>query len=155
MQHVHREHRERRNAAIHALVIVSAPSDPSKPTRTVFSSIRRGAEQLWFFVESVPSADPREAAMRAIWRVLGEALARRLTKLDVHVSEPEVISIVERKQPAPEELGRWYIQVRARCNQIGQVRFVGVEKPARGSTPRRRSRKKRELEPTLFDSAVA
>lgn len=147
--------REQRSATIHAVVVISSPSDPSKPTRTVFSSLRRGAEKLWFSVESVPAAEAREAAMRGIWRVLGEAVTRRLTKLDVYVSDPTLVPILERQEPVPEELGLWYIQVRSRCNQIGRVRFVGVGRPATEPSTRRRTRTKRDKEPTLFGSAVA
>lgn len=142
---------ERRLAAPHALVRVSPPSDPARSECTVFTSLRRGNEQIWFSIERVASGDRLEAAMIGIWEVLGEAIARRLTKLDVYVSEPEVIPILERQQPAPDELGRWYIQVRSRCNQLGRVRFLRVGTPPTPREPRRRTRRER----TLFDATVA
>lgn len=145
-----RETPQRRS--VHAVVIVSSPEDGSATSRTVVASLRRGNEKLWSTVETVASGDTLEAAMLGTWRVLGEAIARRLPRLDVFVSEPELVPILERREEAPEDLGQWYIRVRSRCNQLSRVRFIGV-----GHRPpeQRNRRRVAEEEPTLFGSAVA
>lgn len=146
--------KSQREPAIYAVVIVSAPRDGSAD-RTVLASLRRGSEKIWSVVESVPGDRPTQAAMVGIFRVLGEAVHRKLTKLDVFVSEPEVIPILERKAPAPGDLGLWYLRIRSRCNQLGRVRFLAVGR--RDSVPTRPRRRvgAPEDEPTLFGSAVA
>jgi hypothetical protein len=136
----------------YAVVIVSAPV--GSDGHTVFAALRRGPEKIWSVAESAPSRDPVEAALVGVWRILGEAVKRKLTRIDVFVSDAEAIDVLERRAPAQGSRGLWYLRIRSRCNQLGRVRFVGV-----GQAPpadcRRRTAESRAREVTLFDDAVA
>jgi len=136
----------------YAVVIVSAPV--GSDGHTVFAALRRGPEKLWSVAESAPSFDPVEAALVGVWRVLGEAVKRKLPRIDVFVSDAGAIDLLERRAPAHGNRGLWYLRIRSRCNQLGRVRFVGVGQ-APPAERQRRYAERRDKEVTLFDDAVA
>ncbi len=148
---MHRKQVARRSSSVYALVVVF---DPIGESRTVHATLNRGADRLWSITEAVRADHPLEPAMIGIWRVLGEAIRRDCRRLDLYVSDPGVIDLLERRVPVPNELGKLFLTIRARFNQIGKVRLVAMgEEPL----PQHRAARAgaREEERSLFDPAVA
>ena len=141
----------RHSPGLYGMVLVSPRSGGD--CCSFFAALRKGDERVWSVGEAVVGAQPEEAAVTGLSRLLDEAVRRRAARLDVFVSEPEVVAMIERRAPVPDSLGPWYLRIRSRCNQLGRVRFVTTDGSARCA--RRTGSAAPPEEATLFDPAVA
>jgi hypothetical protein len=113
-----------RGSAQYALVTAS---DPIGDSRTIRISLHHGSDTLWSLTETLRAGDPLEPVLIGIWRVLGEATRRRMHRLSLYVSTPEVVDMLERRVPVPPALGKHFLLARARLNQFGRVRLGTLE----------------------------
>jgi hypothetical protein len=139
-----------RPSPIYALVTASEPIGQS---RTVHVALIRDGETLWSLTETFQAANPHEPVLLALWRLFGEASRRRLNRFSVYLDQMEVVEMLERRTPAPSELGKAFLLARSRLNQFGRVRFAPFrEAPARAA---RVGAAAENAQLSLFDSAVA
>lgn len=139
-----------RVSAQYALVTAS---DPIGDSRTIRISLHHGSDTLWSLTETLRASDPLEPVLIGIWRVLGEAARRRMHRLSLYVSTPELVDMLERRVPVPPALGKHFLLARSRLNQFGRVRLGTLEQAPRATA--HATARGGDAQPSLFDPAVA
>jgi len=83
----------------------------------------RAGRTLVAIREVLPTANPTEATLMMVWRLLREAQRQRVSRVAVHLSDGRAARILARQEEAPPELAQWYFAARTASNRLGSVRF--------------------------------